>query len=162
VNVLKKLFKIFEYLEDYFLVGSLVFTVLLVFSQVIMRYVFNNSLAWSEELARYIFTWQVWLGTSYGIKYKQHIRVKLFNSRIPMPYRDYVEIIVILIWMAICVFLTINGGMLVSRLLQNNQLSPVLRMPMGYVYMCIPVSGLMMIVRLIKSMYELCNVRRCD
>lgn len=54
---LKKLIYGYDKLEEYLLCGSLVFTTLVVFLQVIMRKVFNNSLTWSEELTRYIFIW---------------------------------------------------------------------------------------------------------
>ena len=42
-----------------------------------MRTIFNYSLSWTEELSRYIFIWQTWLGTSIALKYKQHIRVEI-------------------------------------------------------------------------------------
>ena len=48
-------------LEEYFLIGTLFFNVVLVFVQVIMRYVFHNSLYWSEELARFVFLWFSWI-----------------------------------------------------------------------------------------------------
>ena len=43
------------------------FTIVL-FLQVVMRKMFNNSLSWSEELARYLFIWMVFIGISYGAK----------------------------------------------------------------------------------------------
>ena len=60
--------KWFDNAEEYLLVGSLAFNVVLVFFQVVMRYVFQNSLSWSEELARYIFLWQTWVGASYAVE----------------------------------------------------------------------------------------------
>ena len=74
---MKKLFNFYNKIEEYLLVYSLVFNVILVFSQVIMRSIFNLSLSWSEELSRYIFIWQIWLGTSIAIKEDKHINVEL-------------------------------------------------------------------------------------
>jgi len=37
---------------------------ILVFIQVVMRYVFSNSLSWSEEMARFIFLWLSWIGAA--------------------------------------------------------------------------------------------------
>ena len=59
-SILSRIGNIYNNLEEYLLVVSLVINVLLVFLQVIMRTVFKNSLTWSEELSRYIFIWQIW------------------------------------------------------------------------------------------------------
>ena len=64
-SILSQFTNIYNNLEEYLLIISLVCNVLLVFLQVIMRTVFKNSLTWSEELSRYIFIWQIWLGRFY-------------------------------------------------------------------------------------------------
>ena len=64
--------KILKWLDDnielYICVFLMSFMTLLVFVQVVMRYVFNNSLSWSEELARYTFIWLIYIGISYGCR----------------------------------------------------------------------------------------------
>lgn len=55
--------KCWDHFEETILVYSYLLVVPLLFVQVVSRYVFNHSLSWSEELARYIFIWQVWLGS---------------------------------------------------------------------------------------------------
>ena len=55
-SILSRIGNIYNNLEEYLLVVSLVINVLLVFLQVIMRTVFKNSLTWSEELSRYILS----------------------------------------------------------------------------------------------------------
>ena len=82
--MLKKLIRYYNRLEENVLILSLVFTVALIFLQVIMRKVFQNSITWSEELARYIFIWQIWLGTSIGFRDGKHISISvclLYTSR---------------------------------------------------------------------------------
>ena len=51
--------KLIDNLEEYFVVATMALMTLLVFVQVIMRYVFISSLSWSEELARFIFLWVI-------------------------------------------------------------------------------------------------------
>lgn len=151
---MRKILRAYDYIEEYLLAISLVFTVIVVFLQVIMRYIFNNSLSWSEELTRFIFIWQIWIGASIGIKYNKHIRVEIINKRFKMHRRKYAEISVLIICLAIVAFLTINGGMLVYRISLSRALSAAMRVPLTYVYAAVPVSGIMMMFRLIQSIYK--------
>lgn len=80
---MKKLISIYNKLEEYFLVYTMILMVIIVFVQVIFRYILNNSLSWSEELVRYIFIWQVWLGASLGMRINEHIRVDMFVKLLP-------------------------------------------------------------------------------
>lgn len=77
---MKKLINFYNQLEAHLLVCSLIFTVILVFFQVILRYVFSSSLSWSEELARYIFIWQIWLGTSVAQRDNSHVRIEALGG----------------------------------------------------------------------------------
>ena len=65
------------FLEERLLIFSLVFNTLLIFTQIIMRGAFNSSLSWSEELSRYVFIWQIWLGADLAYAYHEHIRVEM-------------------------------------------------------------------------------------
>ena len=77
--------KLWNNMEEYLLVYSLMLSVGLVFIQVVMRYVFSNSLSWSEELARYLFLWQIWVGASYAVKEHRHLRIELIQDFIHDP-----------------------------------------------------------------------------
>jgi TRAP-type C4-dicarboxylate transport system permease small subunit len=137
-------------LEEYIVIPLLLFAVILIFIQVIMRYVFRSSLYWSEELARYIFLWTVWIGASYATKKVKHLRIKSFTSMFPKRLQKYTEKFVLIIWLGFSVFLLYFGTTLTSRLLLGGQVSPALEIPMGYVYACVPVGCLMMSVRLLE------------
>ena len=62
-------------LEKYCCVVLMSVMTVIIFVQVVARYVFQNSLSWSEELARYIFIWLVYLGISYGCQMRKHIKI---------------------------------------------------------------------------------------
>lgn len=79
-SFLGKLVYGYDKLEEYVLCASLLLTTLIIFVQVIMRSVFNSSLTWSEELTRYIFIWQIWMGVSIAQKDKAHIKVEILKS----------------------------------------------------------------------------------
>ena len=78
-----------DHLEEYLLIGSFFITVTVIFIQVVARYVFNNSLTWSEEFARYIFVWQIWLGASYAAKINKHINITVAREKMPQRIRSF-------------------------------------------------------------------------
>jgi len=57
-----------DHLEEYILAVLLVTISCVMMLQIIMRYIFNSSLPWPEELTRYCFVWSGFLGIGYSIK----------------------------------------------------------------------------------------------
>ena len=153
---MKKFLQKYDKFEEYLLIGSLVFNVLLIFSQIFMRTIFNYSLSWTEELSRYIFIWQTWLGTSIALKYKQHIRVEiLINIFKNAKNKKILEISVNLIWIAFSIFLLYAGTLLCKSMIARNVLSSGMRIPLALIYSCLPISSLIVLTRLINDTVDL-------
>lgn len=143
--------KIWDHLEEYFLIPTLIFSVMLIFAQVVMRYVFSNSLSWSEELARYLFLWQSWIGVSYGVKKNMHLRILILPGKLKGRAKDILEIIVNTIWFAFGTFMIFKGFELAMMIASRGQASAALRLPMQIAYLSVPVGCLLMNLRLIES-----------
>ena len=61
------------------LCGILIFVMtILIFTQVVCRYVMHNSLTWSEELGRYLFVWITFVGLPVALKAGAHVAIDLF------------------------------------------------------------------------------------
>jgi len=150
---LKKLLD--EKLEEWFLAATMIVMVLLIFVQVITRYIFENSLTWSEELARYVHVWQIWIGASLAVRKREHIRVEAFKKLFNAKGQKVIELIAILSWFGLAVFLAIAGTDLVNTIFTRGQNSPAMQMPMWVVYSAIPLGGLLMAIRLIQQIYFL-------
>lgn len=136
--------KVLKWLDDHLEVSIsmlllAVMTVVL-FVQVIMRRGFNNSLVWSEELARYIFIWLVYLGISYGAKQIRHIKIEGALLMFPKFLRPYIILIGDLLFLAYAIIIIYTGIDLVQRQMMLNQVSPALSIPMSIVYAA-PVVG---------------------
>jgi TRAP-type C4-dicarboxylate transport system permease small subunit len=135
--------------EEYFVVWTLAGMVILVFAQVVMRYVFSYSLSWSEELSRYVFLWLSWVGASYAVKEGSHFRVEMFANLMKGKHRRRFEIAILVVWFIFSFFLTLIGTQLVLFLLDTHQVSAAMRMPMAVPYASVPVSCLLMCARLV-------------
>ena len=156
-NLLKK----FNKFEEMVLVSSLVLNVMIVFMQVIMRYFFNTSITWSEELSRYIFIWQVWLGSSIAFVDNQHIRVDLIFSIFKSENSQKVlHLINNIIWFSFNVFLVYVGVKLLGSMNARNALSSGMRLPLVYVYAALPVSSFILAIRILFDSIDLISGKK--
>ncbi len=105
----KKLAKIFDKIEEEILIILFVIMVSVIFLQVIMRYVFNNSLVWSEELGKFIFVWISWLGISLGHRKREHIAITLLTDKLSRKGQIIINIIIEVILMIICLTTSYYG-----------------------------------------------------
>ena len=80
--------KLNEYLEEVILVILLVCMIFILGLQIVLRYVFKNSLSWSEELVRYMFVWSTFIGIPYCIKNNTSIRVNQFKTAMPINVQN--------------------------------------------------------------------------
>ena len=142
-----------EKLEESFLVASLIATVIIIFLQVVMRYVFKSSLSWSEELARYIFLYQIWVGASYAVKRSSHLRIEILKSKFSPRNQLVFDSFAMLIWLVFVAFLASKSFELTSMIFKRGQLSPAMRIPMGYAYASVPIGSGLMSLRIVQQIY---------
>ena len=150
-NTLKKIAWLYNHLEEYVLVILLAITVFLGLAQVIMRYVFNDSLTWSEELSRVLFIWMSWLGISYGHKKNEHIKITMLVDRLKGTTRKVVLVIANIITIAILVIFSVEGVVVVKQVMAIGTFTPALHIPKWLVYSSVPVSCALMAIRVIKD-----------
>lgn len=152
---MKKILDTYDKIEEGILVFSLVLNVLLITLQIVMRSIFNSSLSWSEELSRYIFIWQIWMGVSIAYKEKQHINVDLIFSIFKSEeFKRGMEILVDIICLIFNGFLLSEGIKLLISMNARGALSSGMRLPLIYVYAALPVSSFFVMIRLIVNIVE--------
>jgi len=157
--LISKLGKLFNKIEYGALIISLVVMVVVIFSQVVMRYVFNNSLSWSEEFARYLFVWFSWIGVSAGVRDKEHLKVEMLSMALSkrgfVKTKEVMNIIVSLIWLATTLIVAYYGYQLVMRQMALMVVTPAMRLPVWIGYLSVPacsaIVGIRLIVRIIES-----------
>jgi TRAP-type C4-dicarboxylate transport system permease small subunit len=111
---------------------------IILFVQVIMRYVFSNSLTWSEELARYLFIWLIYLSISCAAKQMKHIKIEAALFIFPRKIRPLVEIAGDLLLLAFAIFIVIRGSAMMK--FQRIVRSPAMGINMSFIYAA-PVIG---------------------
>lgn len=140
-----------EKAEEWLLIGALMFIVTLVSFQVVARYVFNYSLSWSEELSRYILVWIAWIGASYAVKKREHLRVDLIKNFLSSTNKKILELLVIIIWFFLPLVFATVGTKMVMMIESSEQTGQTINTPMWIIYLIIPIGGVLMCIRLIQQ-----------
>jgi TRAP-type C4-dicarboxylate transport system permease small subunit len=127
---------------------SCIAIVLISFVAVVFRYVFNNSLTWSEELTRYMFIWIVFLGAAVSVRQRANIAIDLFGGRVGPVGQRLLDVIERVATIAFALLVVIPGFAFVRIGMSN--LSPALEIPMGVVYAAPVVGCGLMIVYVLR------------
>jgi TRAP-type C4-dicarboxylate transport system permease small subunit len=113
--------------------------------QVMSRYIFGQASAQTEELMRYAIIWVSIIGGAYVYGEKGHLAITYFADKLN---KTIAKGIAIFIDAAICIFSAIvliyGGYQIVSATMI--QISPGMGLPMGYMYMALPIAGILFIL----------------
>lgn len=112
---------------------------LIVAVQVFCRYVLNQSLFWSEELARFLLVWLTFLGASTAYYRKVNPGIDFLYLRLPPFLRKISSIFTHLASMALFIVMVIYGYQFAWFV--RLQISPALQIPKWIVLSIIPISG---------------------
>lgn len=147
--------KILKWLDDnaelYLCVFLMSFMTLVTFIQVVMRKVFNNSLSWSEEMARYVFIWLIYIGISYGCKLRKHIKIDAALNLFPKKLRPYIVVLGDILFIVFAVYIVYTGTVYSLSQMQYNMRSPALKIPNEFVYMSTVVGFGLAVIRQIQT-----------
>ena len=138
--------KKFDKVLGNFLVLLLAFMVIAVLWQVFTRYALNSASSFTEELARFLFIWIGILGAAYASGQQIHLAIDILPPKINVVNRIRLRIgINILIILFSLIVLVIGGGNLVYINYELGQSSAALNLPLSYVYVVVPISGVLVI-----------------
>ena len=114
--------------------------------QVFTRYVLNDPAIFTEEASRFAIIWLSLLGTAYACGRLEHMAYTMFPEKLKgnglLAHMRSLAVLVLLFGLTVMLY---GGGMLVMRAFDFEQLSATLALPMGYVYLCIPIAGALIV-----------------
>ncbi|MFC1531753.1 TRAP transporter small permease [Thermodesulfobacteriota bacterium] len=119
---------------------------LIVAIQVFSRYVLNESLFWSEELARFLLVWLTFLGATVAYRRKVHPGIDVLYARMPPGVKKAFTLLIHFISIALFTVMIYYGYQFAYFV--RSQISPALQLPKWVVFSIIPVSGLIFMIHL--------------
>ncbi len=135
-----KVNKVIEY-SLVILMALMVFNVLW---QVFTRFIMNDPSSFTDELARYLLIWLGLLGAGYVTGQKMHLAIDYLLNKTRPNLKSKLEYVINISIFLFALFVMVIGGInLVSLTLYLEQISAALQIQLGYVYIVLPLSGVL-------------------
>ncbi len=122
--------------------------------QVFTRFILKDPSSFTEELAGFLLIWIGLLGASYALYSRAHLGIDVLTAKLEGSNKQLVEILINIIVILFSLFILVIGGFrLVNLTFTLNQISPAMGIPMGYVYLVLPITGILMIFYSLRVIY---------
>ncbi len=133
-----------------FSVAAMSVMLVIIFAQVVTRYFFNYTPEWSEELARFLFVWVVFLGSALIMGESGHLAVQFLPDKLKgTALGSALDIVINAAGYVFIILLLTQGWKMTS--IMTFQRAPGLDIPMSWVYAVIPFSCVLMLLYLLKD-----------
>lgn len=149
---MKKLKLISDNLERWIMMALFVALFFIVMAGIISRVVFNSPFTWTEEAARLVFIWLVFMGISYGTKYDKHINVTIILDKMPGKVSAAFTLFWDLVALVIFVWVGFNGAKYISYM--SSSYTSVLRINQGITTSIVAISAILNVIRIIEKMVK--------
>ncbi|SEI01907.1 TRAP-type C4-dicarboxylate transport system, small permease component [Rheinheimera pacifica] len=154
-----KLIQVVDSLLKWFLAGLMGGIVLVVCWQVVSRYILNAPSSITEELSRTFLIWIGMVGAAFAYRTGVHLGLDIVTQKFPPAIQRRLALVLTasVVIFAIAV-MVIGGGNLVALTWELNQMSAALGIKMAYIYIAVPLSGVLIAFYGICQLYFMaCN-----
>ncbi|MFD2215615.1 TRAP transporter small permease [Metabacillus endolithicus] len=127
--------------------------------QVLSRFILKNPSTFTEELLRYSLIWLAMLAAAYVVGKNEHIAITFLRDRLIEESRIKLDILIQSIFLLFSAIIMVYGGAKAASLTMA-QISPALHVPMGFVYLALPVSGVFILFYSTTNILELLHKKK--
>ncbi|MBI1201271.1 MAG: TRAP transporter small permease subunit [Rhodopseudomonas sp.] len=150
MNLIRKSLNLSEHILGALSVAAFAVMVVLAAMAVFFRFVVNSSLAFPEEVVRYLFVWSVFLGAAVALRHNMHAAVEMFVDWLPLRLKRPVLALANGLCIVFFAILIVYGVRIVT--LVYPQQSPALEISMSYVYAAVPVGAFFMLIYSLEAL----------
>lgn len=145
--------KVLTFIENWTLFLSVMAGLISLFINVILRYGFNYSLAWSEELIREVIMFTTFIGCSAAIKNRNMIVIDALPQLIPR-LKVYLAFFTHFSVIVFCGLIVVLGWKMAALQWATKQATITMEIPYGLLYGMLPMMGIMMFLRTLQNIYK--------
>ncbi|WP_300459778.1 TRAP transporter small permease [Desulfobacula sp.] len=152
-KILKKLDTIVTDIEEWTLFIIVMAALLSLFANVVLRYGFNYTLAWSEELVRIVIIYSTFVGASVAVKQRAMIRIDAIVQIFP-KLKSGLTFYTNLLMLVFAWMMLYYGYKMTSLQFVTHQKTIIMQIPLVIIYAIMPVMGFMVFIRTIQVMIQ--------
>lgn len=121
--------------------------------QVFSRFILKSPSSFTDELAGFLLIWVGLLGAAYVAGRNEHLAIDLLIQKSPPKRKKKLLFIIQVLIAAFAISVLVIGGvwLVYSRFLLQVK-SAALSIPLGYVYLVLPLSGLLILYYSVDNM----------
>ncbi len=150
----KTILKCLDHFEEIFLVPGFAIMLIINFCNVLSRYVFHNSWAFTEELCVMMFVYVSFFGAAVAVKRRQHLGFTLILDKLPPALKLLFNIVISTMIIGFLGIMIYYGILVCENQLRYKSITAALRISTAYASACIPLSGVLIIIRTIQVLIE--------
>lgn len=151
--------KVLTFFEEWTLFVTVLVAMVALFFNVVLRYGFSYSLAWSEELVREVILYTTFIGCSVAIKNRSTVRIDALVQLVP-KLKFPLAMFSYLVNLAFAVAMVYFGYLLAALQVESDQSTLILQIPTVYLYAILPLMGVLMVARVLMVMRDDIRSRR--
>jgi C4-dicarboxylate transporter DctQ subunit len=141
-----------EYLEEVILITFLIIIACSMGLQVVMRYVFNNSLSWPDEISKFALVWSTFISLSFSIKKSSALKLDFLVSFLPKSIQKMLVISIDVFIIILCLHLMEGAWGAVAMAMKINARSAAVEMPLAWVYSSAMIGLVLAVIRTIQKL----------
>lgn len=157
---MQKVTKFFEHAINSILVISLSLMVILVFGNVVLRYVFSSGINWAEEISRFLFIWLTFLGAIIALKSREHLGVDFLVRKLPPSKKKFVLVINNTLMMLLC-FLILQGSWKLTNINIYTK-APASGLPLSVIYAAGILTSVAMLFIFLRNLHRVLFLNDTD
>lgn len=146
-----KLLDIVEKVITALLIFLLATAFLVIFAQVILRYIVNMGYPWIEEYARYSIVWLAWLGSAYALRHGKHMYVNITELKLSPNAFKKLNLCFDILLIAFFIVMAKSGYDFMMK--SGSTLSVGMPIKLGYLYASVPVGVIFMLLATIEKIW---------
>jgi C4-dicarboxylate transporter DctQ subunit len=125
--------------EKYTITIAFAIATLLLFANVVLRYIFDTGLPWVLETVQYLFAWVVLIGAAHGVKMGIHLGIDILIDKFPDKLRKAVVMFAVCLCILFVAIVDYESVIYIIRIYQWGDLTEDLQIPQWIPYLAIPV-----------------------